>query len=102
MCVCVCCVLERRSVEKRTLRSAHADHESALALSAVISGLGPTALDQPAAVLLLLCWTWRVSNTQCTFNINNTCIITEEWNVSERAFMYCEYCLDFLKVCRTV
>lgn len=59
----LCSVLERGSVEKRTLRAAHADHESAAALSAVIFRLGPAALDQPAAVLLLLRWTRRVSPT---------------------------------------
>ncbi len=74
----LCSVLERGSVKKRTLRTAHADHESAAALSAVIFRLGPSALDQPAAVLLLLCWTRRVSPTYINLTWLRQCL---EWNI---------------------
>lgn len=54
---------ERGGPQTGALCPAHAVYETSATLSAVIPGLGPTAPDQSAAVLLLLCRTWRVSDT---------------------------------------
>lgn len=53
---------ERRSPQTGTFRTAHAVYENPAPVPAVIFRLGPPAPDQSAAVLLLLCWTWRVSD----------------------------------------
>lgn len=58
---------ERRSSQTRTLRPAHAVHETTPPVLAVVSGLGPAASDQSAAVLLLLRRARRVSDNICCF-----------------------------------
>lgn len=53
---------ERRSPQTGTFRTTHAVYETPAPVPAVIFRLGPPAPDQSAAVLLLLCRTWRVSD----------------------------------------
>lgn len=52
---------EGRGPQTGTICQAHAVYETQTTLPADLSGLGLTASDQSAAVLLLLCWTWGVS-----------------------------------------
>lgn len=58
----LCFITERWSLKTRALCSTHAVDEVEAALSAFYSGLGCSASDQSATVLLLLCWTRRVSH----------------------------------------
>lgn len=54
---------ERWGAQTGTFRPAHAVYETPAHLPAVVFRLGPAAFDQSATVLLLLCRTWRVSDT---------------------------------------
>lgn len=91
------CFSERRGPQAGTLRPAHAIHETPAPLPAVVFGLGPAASDQSAAVLLLLCWTWRVSDAaeaSLSLNVQFTCALWHlaffsESVISSKSFTAC-------------
>lgn len=73
------CFSERWGPQTGTLRPAHAVYETPAPLPAVIFRLGPAASDQSATVLLLLCRTWRVSDTaEASLSLNvlfSSCVL---------------------------
>lgn len=106
---------ERRSSETGTFCTTHAVHETPAPLPAVIFGLGPPAPDQSAAVLLLLCRTWRVSDgaeagltahfTLVTDRMQASCKSNKHFKTSQekelqqiKAFFYCRIPSKFYKI----
>lgn len=89
---------ERRGAQTGTLRPAHAIYETPASLPAVVFRLGPAASDQSTTVLLLLCRTWRVSDTaeaslkfECTVYVCSETFgffLTECYHISLRVILW--------------
>lgn len=79
---------ERWGAQTGTFRPAHAVYETPAHLPAVVFRLGPAAFDQSATVLLLLCRTWRVSDTAEASLSLNVLFMCALWT-----FLWeCEWC----------